>query len=182
MQYGPIVDIDLKLPPRPPGYAFIEYEDSGDAEDEIYYRDGYNFDGYCLRVELAHGGHHGSYGGSGSSRAAPKHSDYRGMTRIVDYAHYDDMKYAIKKLDDSEFWNVFSRSYVWVREYDSRWSYSRSRSYDSRQSYSRSPYMSRSPSRSRSYSGRSESISPKRKYSRPSPSVSGSRFGTYNND
>ena len=24
MQYGPIVDIDLKLPPRPPGYAFIE--------------------------------------------------------------------------------------------------------------------------------------------------------------
>lgn len=24
MQYGPIVDIDLKLPPRPPGYAFVE--------------------------------------------------------------------------------------------------------------------------------------------------------------
>lgn len=95
MQYGPIVDIDLKLPPRPPGYAFIEvssnrtnfwylqscinvqlwtsiliyfewtflfwliqfiktvilqYEDSRDAEDAIYYRDGYNFDGYRLRV------------------------------------------------------------------------------------------------------------------------------------
>ncbi|KAL4598553.1 hypothetical protein ACB092_11G067400 [Castanea dentata] len=209
MQYGPIVDIDLKLPP---GYAFIEYEDSGDAEDEIYYRDGYNFDGYRLRVELAHGGrgnlssadHHGSYGGSGNSRAAPKHSDYRGMcclqyisfqlykvfrdvlfsqvfrdrggmTRIVDYAHCDDMKYAIKKLDDSEFPNAFSRSYVRVREYDSRWSYSRSRSRDSRRSYSRSPYMLRSPSRSRSYSGRSGSISPKRKYSHPSPSVSGSR-------
>lgn len=24
MQYGRIVDIDLKIPPRPPGYAFIE--------------------------------------------------------------------------------------------------------------------------------------------------------------
>lgn len=24
MQYGPIVDIDLKIPPRPPGYAFVE--------------------------------------------------------------------------------------------------------------------------------------------------------------
>lgn len=24
LQYGPIVDIDLKIPPRPPGYAFIE--------------------------------------------------------------------------------------------------------------------------------------------------------------
>lgn len=23
-QYGPIVDIDLKIPPRPPGYAFVE--------------------------------------------------------------------------------------------------------------------------------------------------------------
>lgn len=24
LQYGPIVDIDLKMPPRPPGYAFVE--------------------------------------------------------------------------------------------------------------------------------------------------------------
>ena len=24
MQYGRIVDIDLKIPPRPPGYAFVE--------------------------------------------------------------------------------------------------------------------------------------------------------------
>lgn len=24
LQYGPIVDIDLKVPPRPPGYAFVE--------------------------------------------------------------------------------------------------------------------------------------------------------------
>lgn len=24
LQYGPIVDIDLKIPPRPPGYAFVE--------------------------------------------------------------------------------------------------------------------------------------------------------------
>jgi hypothetical protein len=37
-----------------------------------------------------------------------------GMTGIVDYAHYDDMKYAIKKLDDTEFRNAFSRSYIRV--------------------------------------------------------------------
>lgn len=24
LQYGPIVEIDLKIPPRPPGYAFVE--------------------------------------------------------------------------------------------------------------------------------------------------------------
>ncbi|KAG2695644.1 hypothetical protein I3760_07G021800 [Carya illinoinensis] len=217
-KYGRIVDIDLKLPPRPPGYAFIEYEDPHDAEDAIYYRDGYDFDGYRLRVELAHSGRsysssvdrYGSYGGSSSSRGLPRHSDYRvlvtglpssaswqdlkdhmrqagdvlfsqvyrdrgGMKGIVDYAHYDDMKYAIKELDDSKFRNAFSRSYIRVREYDSRQSYSRSRSRDSRRSYSRSSSISRSPSRSRSYGGRSRSISPERKYSHQSPSESRSR-------
>jgi hypothetical protein len=24
MQYGPVAHIDLKIPPRPPGYAFVE--------------------------------------------------------------------------------------------------------------------------------------------------------------
>ncbi|WRX22794.1 RNA recognition motif domain - like 10 [Theobroma cacao] len=188
-KYGPIVDIDLKIPPRPPGYAFVE-------------------------VELAHGGRrpsssdrHSSYSGS-SSRGPARRSDYRvlvtglpssaswqdlkdhmrkagdvcfsqvfrdrgGMTGIVDYTNYDDMKYAIRKLDDSEFRNAFGRAYIRVKEYDSR--------YDSRHSYSRSPShspYSRSPSRSHSYSSRSRSRSrsrsksPRAKHSRQSPSVS----------
>ncbi|KAH9755255.1 serine/arginine-rich-splicing factor SR34 [Citrus sinensis] len=236
-KYGPIVDIDLKIPPRPPGYAFVEFEDYRDAEDAIRGRDGYNFDGYRLRVELAHGGRrhsssvdrYSSYS-SGGSRGVSRRSDYRvlvtglpssaswqdlknyiggcfgfgeeksigerfekqegssvveclavyiGMTGIVDYTSYDDMKYAIRKLDRSEFRNAFSRSYVRVREYDSRRSYSRSPSrspYYSR-SRSRSPYYSRSrsPSRSWSYSPRSRSYSPRGKYSRRSPSLSPAR-------
>ncbi|KAM1074457.1 hypothetical protein EV1_019180 [Malus domestica] len=60
LKYGPIVDIDLKIPPRPPCYAFVEYEDPRDADDAIYGRDGYNFDGFHLRVKLAHGGRHSS--------------------------------------------------------------------------------------------------------------------------
>ncbi|GMN43920.1 hypothetical protein TIFTF001_013118 [Ficus carica] len=153
IKYGPIVDIDLKVPPRPPGYAFVEFEDPRDADDAIYGRDGYKFDGYRLRVELAHGSRgysssadrYSSY--SSSSRAVARHSDYRvlvtglpssaswqdlkdhmrragdvcfsqvfrdrrGMTGIVDYTNYDDMKYAIRKLDDTEFRNAFSRSYI----------------------------------------------------------------------
>ncbi|KAG4112735.1 hypothetical protein ERO13_D13G180300v2 [Gossypium hirsutum] len=212
-KYGPIVDIDLKIPPRPPGYAFVEFEDPRDAEDAIRGRDGYDFDGYYLRVELAHGGRrpsssvdrHSSYSGS-SSRGPSRRTDYRvlvtglpssaswqdlkdhmrkagdvcfsqvfrdrgGMTGIVDYTNYDDMKYAIRKLDDSEFRNAFSRAYIRVKKYDSR--------YDSRRSYSRSrsPY-SRSPSRSRSYSSRSRSRSrsrsksPRARYTSQSPSVS----------
>ncbi|CAA6663428.1 unnamed protein product [Spirodela intermedia] len=206
-KYGPIVDIDLKIPPRPPGYAFVEFEDARDAEVAIRGRDGYNFDGHRLRVEFAHGGRglsnsvdrRSSYNSSSSSRGVSRRSDYRvlvtglpssaswqdlkdhmrragdvcfsqvfregnGTTGIVDYTNYDDMKYAIRKLDDSEFRNAFSRSYIRVKEYDSKRSLSRSRS----RSYSRSP----SPRRSRS---RSQSKSPVAKYSRRSPSRSRSR-------
>ncbi|KAK0600647.1 hypothetical protein LWI29_017055 [Acer saccharum] len=231
-KYGPIVDIDLKIPPRPPGYAFVEFEDYRDAEDAIYGRDGYNFDGYRLRVELAHGGRrpsssvdrYSSYSGGGGSRGLSRRSDYRvmvtglpssaswqdlkdhmrragdvcfsqvfrdrgGMTGIVDYTTYDDMKYAIYKLDRSEFQNAFSRAIVRVREYDSKRGYSRSRSrspYYSRsrsqspyysRSRSHSPYHSRSqsPVYSHSYSGRKRSMSPRDKYLSRSPSVSPAR-------
>lgn len=76
LQYGPIAHIDLKIPPRPPGYAFVEvslkshrmhwnliqylffiryhllsqFEEVRDAEDAIRGRDGYDFDGHRLRV------------------------------------------------------------------------------------------------------------------------------------
>ncbi|KAK9673142.1 hypothetical protein RND81_12G149300 [Saponaria officinalis] len=212
-KYGPIVEIDLKIPPRPPGYAFVEFEDERDAEDAVYGRNNYDFDGHRLRVEFAHGGRsssdtYSSYGSSSYRGGAPKHTDYRvmvtglpssaswqdlkdhmrragevcfsdvykdrrygGMVGVVDYANYDDMKRAIRKLDDTEFRNAFSRGYIRVREYNSSpyrrsrsRSYSRGRSYSrsrscslsprrtSRRSYSRSPSVSRSRSRSRSFS------------------------------
>ncbi|KAK4782109.1 hypothetical protein SAY86_016211 [Trapa natans] len=158
-KYGPIVDIDLKIPPRPPGYAFVEFEDPRDAEDAVDGRDGYKFDGYRLRVEFAHGGRgysssvdrYSSYGGGSSRIGASRHSDYRvlvtglpssaswqdlkdhmrragdvcfsevyrdhkGVSGIVDYTSYDDMKYAIRKLDDSLFRNAFSRAYIRVMQ------------------------------------------------------------------
>ncbi|KAG1360621.1 putative Serine/arginine-rich splicing factor SR34A [Cocos nucifera] len=156
--YGRIVEIELKNPPRPPGYCFVEFESSRDADDAIRGRDGYNFDGHRLRVELAHGGRGQSssigrsngYGsGRGSKYGASRHSEYRVVVRglpssaswqdlkdhmrkagdvcfaqvfrdgdgtmgLVDYTNYEDMKYAIRKLDDSEFRNPFSRSYIRV--------------------------------------------------------------------
>lgn len=89
-KYGPIVDIELKIPARPPGYAFVEFEDRRDAEDAIYGRDGYEFDGYRLRVELAHGGQRSpvdryrSYSGSSSSSRS-RRSDYRGIYTLLRY-------------------------------------------------------------------------------------------------
>lgn len=67
----------------------------------------------------------------------------KGATGIVEYTNYDDMKYAIKKLDDIEFKNPFDRSYIRVKSYESR---SRSRSWS----------RSQSPSRSRSPVGKSD--------------------------
>ncbi|KAJ4824301.1 hypothetical protein Tsubulata_029359 [Turnera subulata] len=215
-KYGPIAHIDLKIPPRPPGYAFVEFEESRDAEDAIRGRDGYDFDGHRLRVELAHGGRghsssdrHSSHS-SGRGRGVSRRTDYRvlvtglpssaswqdlkdhmrragdvcfsqvfrdenGTTGIVDYSNYEDMRHAIKKLDDSEFRNAFSRGYVRVREYDSKRdsrSPSRGRSRSRGRSYSRSRSRSRGRSLSRS---KSPSKSPKKKSSRRSPSRSRSR-------
>ena len=57
---GRIVEIDLKLPPRPPGFAFIEFESSYDADEAVHRRDGYDFDGYKLRVSRTIEHFHGS--------------------------------------------------------------------------------------------------------------------------
>ncbi|KAL9261537.1 Serine/arginine-rich-splicing factor SR34-like protein [Drosera capensis] len=213
-KYGNVVHIDLKIPPRPPGYAFVEFEEARDAEDAIRGRDGYDFDGHRLRVELAHGGRghssndrYGSRGGGGGGGGGgrqgrggvSRRSEYRvivtglpksaswqdlkdhmrragdvcfsqvfndGTNGIVDYTSYDDMKNAIRKLDDSEFRNAFGRAYVRVKEYKGSTSRSRSFSPARGRSYSRS--RSKSPSRRHSRS-RSASKSPKAKSSRRSP-------------
>lgn len=201
-KYGRILEIELKNPPRPPGYCFVEFESSRDADDAIRGRDGYNFDGYRLRVELAHGGrgHSSSMGrgssygsGGGNKYGVSRRSEFRvvvkglpstaswqdlkdhmrkagdvcfaqvfrdgdGSMGLVDYTNYEDMKYAIRKLDDTEFKNPFARSYIRVKMYEGSPSRSRSRSY----SRSRSPRRSRSKSLDRSASPRSKSGSPAR--------------------
>ncbi|KAE8690723.1 Serine/arginine-rich splicing factor SR34A [Hibiscus syriacus] len=135
----------------PPGYCFVEFEDPLDAEDGIKGRDGYNFDGCRIRVELAHCGRGQSsrceYGSGSGGRAgrgrlvllivvvhglpsasrqdlkdhmrnagdvcfAEVYQEGDGAIGIVDYTNYDDMKYAIRELDDSEFRNPFARAYV----------------------------------------------------------------------
>ncbi|KAL2901188.1 Serine/arginine-rich splicing factor SR30, partial [Bienertia sinuspersici] len=63
---------------------------------------------------------------------------YGGMVGVVDYANYDDMKRAIRKLDDFEFRNAFLRAYIQVKEYSrspSPYGRSRSRSYSRDRTY-----------------------------------------------
>lgn len=220
-KYGPIVKIDLKFPPRPPGYCFIEFENARDAEDAVRGRDGYDIDGHRLRVELAHGGRGAlsvdrfssfSSGGGRRNGRLQRQCDYRvvisglpssaswqdlkdhmrragdvtfaqvfrdnnGTTGVVDYTNYDDMKYAIRKLDDTEFKNPFSRSYIRVKEYSSKGSmsrsrsrsFSRSRSRSRTQSPSRSPNVNRRKAHSKPLRSRSRSGSAQRPRSKPVP-------------
>ncbi|XP_021775044.1 serine/arginine-rich splicing factor SR34A-like [Chenopodium quinoa] len=215
-KYGRILDVELKVPPRPPCFCFVEFESSRDADDAIRGRDGYNFDGCRLRVELAHGGR-----GSGSSSAserraggrygASRHTEYRVIVRglpssaswqdlkdhmrkagdvcfaevsrdsegtfgLVDYTNSEDMKYAIRKLDDTEFKNPWAKSYIRVKRYDRSPSRSRSRSRSPKKNRSKSleRSVSRSPSRSRSASP-VKSTRPKSRSKSRSPSKSRSR-------
>ncbi|KAE8717483.1 Serine/arginine-rich splicing factor SR34A [Hibiscus syriacus] len=200
-KYGRILDIELKIPLRPPCYCFVEFDKSRDAEDAIRGRDGYNFDGCRLRVELAHGGRGQSSSDrrGGSKFGTSRHSEYRVIVRglpssaswqdlkdhmrkagdvcfaeisrdsdgtfgIVDYTNYDDMKYAIRKLDDTEFRNPWARAYIRVKRYESSPSRSRSRSRSIRRdrrerSTSKSPVKSKSTSPVKSSRSRSRSRS-----------------------
>lgn len=48
--------IDIKRPPRPPCFAFVEYEDPRDASEAAYRRNNYDYYGHRLRCEIARGG------------------------------------------------------------------------------------------------------------------------------
>ncbi len=64
-EYGKIREIDLKTPLRPPAFAFVAYVETRDAEDAVHFRDGYEFQGQRLRVEMARG----APGGGGDREA-----------------------------------------------------------------------------------------------------------------
>ncbi|KAL5016071.1 hypothetical protein ScPMuIL_005660 [Solemya velum] len=212
-KFGRITFVDLKTRRGPP-FAFVEFEDPRDASDAVSQRDGYNYDGYTLRVEFPRGagpggrprvgggggggmrggggfgGFGGGGGGGGGGRGGPpsRRSEYRVLvsglppsgswqdlkdhmreagdvcyadvykdgTGVVEFLRKEDMKYAVRKLDDSKFRSHEGDvSYVRVKEdyRGSGRSRSRSRSYSpkrARASPRYSPMRSRSRSRSRS--------------------------------
>jgi len=200
-KYGDIADVDLKIPRYGTGgtpFAFVEFHDPRDAEDAVRGRDGYEFDGQRIRVEFPprRSEYRVLVSGlppTGSWQDLKDHMRdagdvqftdvFKDGTGIVEYSRYEDMKYALKHLDDSKFRSHEGEvAFIRVKQdsaagggrgYTSR---SRSRSH----SRSRSPKRkSRSRSRSprRSYSpkkSKSPSRSPKRRRS-PSPRRSKSR-------
>ncbi|GFS39775.1 similar to SERINE-ARGININE PROTEIN 30 [Actinidia rufa] len=99
---------------------FYKFEEARDAEDAIRGRDGYDYDGHRLRVELAHGGRghsssidrHSSYskgGGGGSGRGGvSRRSDYRVLvTGLPKSASWQDLKDHMRRAGDVCFSQVF---------------------------------------------------------------------------
>ncbi|OZC11587.1 hypothetical protein X798_01447 [Onchocerca flexuosa] len=193
-KYGRINFIDIKFTRDVP-FAFVEFDDSRDARDAVHGRNGYDFDGCRIRVELTRGvgprgpGGRPLYGpDSRSPRRGPSsrrtgyrvvisglpdtgswqdlkdhmrdageicYADvFRDGTGVVEYTNYEDMKYALRKLDDTKFKSHEGEvTYIRVKEANVNSNRSRSRSYTPRRTRTSpkySPTCSRSRSRSRS--------------------------------
>ncbi|WAR02308.1 SRSF1-like protein [Mya arenaria] len=76
-KFGKITFVDLKTRRGPP-FAFVEFEDHRDAVDAVRDRDGYNYDGYTLRVEFPRGSGPGGPGDFGGFRGGGRGGGYGG--------------------------------------------------------------------------------------------------------
>uniref|UniRef100_A0A1I7XB94 MHD domain-containing protein n=1 Tax=Heterorhabditis bacteriophora TaxID=37862 RepID=A0A1I7XB94_HETBA len=112
-KYGKIRFVDIKGG-RGPLYAFIEFDDNRDAEDAVRGRDGYDFDGYRIRVEFTRGsgprGAGGARGGRsfggcfadriGGGRRGSRRTGHRVVVSgLPPTGSWQDLK----KLDDTKF-------------------------------------------------------------------------------
>jgi len=158
-------------------YAFVEYESLRDAEDAVHGRDGYEFGGSRIKVEYSGEPKRTFGGGGGGlppnrsefrvvvsglpysaswqdlkdhMRTAGK-VGYANIVQkgvgVVEYENREDMEYAIRKLDRTEFKNPFDKVVIKVRE--DRGSPIRGRSRSRSKSRDRGHKRSRSRSRSR---------------------------------
>ncbi|KAK9841456.1 hypothetical protein WJX74_006119 [Apatococcus lobatus] len=106
-KYGRIRSIDLKTPPRPPAFCFLEFEDPRDAQEAVRGRDGYDYDGYRLRVELSHGARGGAPAAPPTFRGKGSRSRYRAVIKGLPIsASWQDLKDHFRKVVKPSFTNV----------------------------------------------------------------------------
>jgi len=187
-KYGKIKYIDLKNKRGPP-FAFIEFEDPLDAEDSIKGRDGYNFDGYRLRVEIQKGSRNTVRPFAPRGGPPTRRSDYRCIiSGLPPTGSWQDIKDHMRVAGNVCYADVFKDGTgvcEFIRYDDMKYAVkhlhdTRFKSHEGETSYikvkcessSRRRSMSRSHSRSRSRSDSSRRYQKKDRESRASPSYS----------
>lgn len=113
-KFGKISYIDLKSHKGPP-FAFLEYEDKRDADDAIRARDGYDYDGYRLRVEHPKGNgpyvpgqSNGRDGGAGRRGPVGRRSNFRVIVSGLPMsASWQDVKDHMREAGDVCYADVF---------------------------------------------------------------------------
>eukprot|EP00922_Rhytidocystis_sp_ex-Travisia-forbesii_P049115 GHVS01073148.1.p1 GENE.GHVS01073148.1~~GHVS01073148.1.p1 ORF type:complete len:305 (-),score=33.34 GHVS01073148.1:233-1147(-) len=175
------IDIKYGRTTNNTAYAFVEFADSRDAEDAVAVCNGMKFADTELRVEFTGGRRPRIAMGkpSGPPKRSDYrvhvtglppsaswqdlkdhmrqagHVGYANIERgrgVVEYENYDDMRWAVKELDGSEFRNIFGKCPITVRasrSNDRSCSRSRSRSRSRGRNRRRSRSTSESRSRSR---------------------------------
>uniref|UniRef100_F1L626 Splicing factor, arginine/serine-rich 6 n=1 Tax=Ascaris suum TaxID=6253 RepID=F1L626_ASCSU len=88
-RYGPIRKVWMAR--RPPGFAFIEFEDSRDADDAVKALNGARICGVRPRVEISHGRRRGG-GGGGRGGGGAYRGDSRRRSRSPYYGGRSDSR------------------------------------------------------------------------------------------
>ncbi|XP_060065026.1 serine/arginine-rich splicing factor 1A-like [Ylistrum balloti] len=196
-KYGNIRYIELKNRRGPP-FSFVEFEDPRDAEDAVRKRDGYNYDGYTLRVEFPRGargppsfggggGGRGMFGGGGGGGRGPpsRRSEYRVLVSgLPGSGSWQDLKDHMREAGDVCYADTYKDGtgvVEFLRKEDMQYAVqnlddSKFRSHEGEVSYIRVKENYSSSSRSRYSRSRSRSLSrsPRRRRSpgRGSPDYS----------
>jgi len=112
-KFGKVMFVDLKNRRGPP-FAFVEFDDPRDAEDAVQARDGYDYDGYRLRVEFPRGtgpsGYRGRNGAPSSRGRGPpaRRSQYRVLvTGLPPSGSWQDLKDHMREAGDVCFADVY---------------------------------------------------------------------------
>eukprot|EP00891_Asterochloris_glomerata_P009279 jgi/Astpho2/9279/Aster-06853 len=127
IKYGRVRSIDLKTPPRPPAFAFVEFDDPRDAQDAVRGRDGYDFFGNRIRVELSQKSRDPMRGGGGPP---PPPQTFRGrgtgfralVKGLPISCSWQDLKDHFRQVVKPSYTNVFRErnGVLGVVEFDTR--------------------------------------------------------------
>ena len=117
--FGRIDDVDIKHAPHGVTYAFIEFRNARDASQAVHRRDGYDFEGEALRVEIKDGFKGKGKGRKGHKSKMDKDSDAEEYTLYVsglpDGTMWTQLKDHMRQAGDVVYCDIHNHGKAQVR-------------------------------------------------------------------